>query len=62
MTLFKITSKKLLLHGGKRLDAGIITDESSLVESAMEQFDSVWRGEHCKKCDRKDFCGDPIIK
>ena len=28
----------------------------------MEQFDSVWRGEHCKKCGRRDFCGDPIIK
>ena len=46
----------------RNFEAGIITDETTLVESAMEQFDSVWRGEHCKKCGRRDFCGDPIIK
>ena len=44
----------------RNFEAGIFTDELSLVESAMEQFDSVWRGEHCKKCGRRDFCGDPI--
>ena len=46
----------------RNFEAGIFTDETTLVESAMEQFDSVWRGEHCKKCGRRDFCGDPIIK
>ena len=46
----------------RNFEAGIFTDEPSLIESAMEQFDSVWRGEHCKKCGRRDFCGDPIIK
>ena len=45
----------------RNFEAGILTDEPLLVESAMEQFDSVWRGEHCKKCGRRDFCGDPII-
>ena len=44
----------------RNFEAGIFTDELSLVEAAMEQFDSVWRGEHCKKCGRKDFCSDPI--
>ena len=44
----------------RNFEAGIFTDEPSLVESAMEQFDSVWRGAHCKKCGRKNFCGDPI--
>ena len=44
----------------RNFEAGIFTDESQLIESAMEQFDKVWRGEHCKKCGRKDFCGDPI--
>ncbi|MCH5234103.1 MAG: phospholipase [Muribaculaceae bacterium] len=44
----------------RNFEAGIFTDEPSLVESAMEQFDSVWRGDHCKKCGRRDFCGDPI--
>ena len=46
----------------RNFEAGIFTDEPSLVESAMEQFDSVWRGEHCKQCGRRDYCGDPIIK
>ena len=46
----------------RNFEAGIFTDEPSLVESAMEQFDSVWRGEHCKKCGRRDYCSDPIIK
>lgn len=46
----------------RNFEAGIFTDELYLVESAMEHFDSVWRGDHCKKCGRKDFCSDPIIK
>ena len=45
----------------RNFEAGIFTDDPSLVESAMEHFDSVWRGENCKKCGRKDICGDPII-
>ena len=44
----------------RNFEAGIFTDDSSLIEAAMEQFDSVWRGDHCKKCGRKDFCSDPI--
>ena len=46
----------------RNFEAGIFTDDRNLIEAAMEQFDSVWRGEYCKKCGRKDFCGDPIIK
>ena len=30
-------------------DAGILTDDPALVEAASEQFDSVWRGEHCTR-------------
>lgn len=40
--------------------AGILTDDPQLVESAMEHFDSVWRGEHCKKCGRRQYCTNPI--
>lgn len=46
----------------RNFEAGIFTDDPTLIESAMEHFDSVWRGEYCKKCGRRDFCGDPIIK
>ena len=48
--------------GNKRnFEAGIFTDDPDLIESAMEQFDSVWRGDHCKKCGRRQYCGDPIV-
>ena len=45
----------------RNFEAGILTDEPELVEAAMEEFDKVWRGEMCKKCQRKQYCGDPII-
>ncbi len=48
--------------GTRNFEAGILTDEPALVEAAINQFDSVWRGAKCKSCGRKKFCGDPIIK
>ena len=45
----------------RNFEAGILTDEPELVEAAMEEFDKVWRGELCKKCQRKQYCGDPIV-
>ena len=47
--------------GSRNFEAGILTDEPALVEAAINQFDSVWRGSKCKTCRRKKFCGDPII-
>ena len=44
----------------RNFEAGILTDAPEMVEAAMEEFDKVWRGEMCKKCQRKDFCPDPI--
>ena len=44
----------------RNFEAGILTDDPELVEAAMEEFDKVWRGEMCKKCQRKLYCGDPI--
>ncbi len=48
--------------GTRNFEAGILTDEPALVEAAINQFDSVWRGAKCKSCGRKKFCGDPIVK
>ena len=45
----------------RNFEAGILTDEPSILEACTEQFDSVWRGAHCKKCLRRDVCGSPII-
>ena len=44
----------------RNFESGVLTDDSSLVEAACEQFDSVWRGEHCTLCGRRQYCSDPI--
>ena len=46
--------------GTRNFEAGILTDNPELVEQAINQFDEVWIGKHCKECKRKAFCGDPI--
>jgi phosphatidylserine/phosphatidylglycerophosphate/cardiolipin synthase-like enzyme len=42
----------------RNFENGFLTDEPKLIEQLMEQFDSVWRGDHCKKCGRKVYCQD----
>ena len=44
----------------RNFEAGILTDDPQIVEQAMNQFDEVWIGKHCKTCRRKDICIDPI--
>ena len=44
----------------RNFEAGILTDEAPLIDVACEQFDSVWRGEHCTHCGRHQYCTDPI--
>ncbi len=44
----------------RNFEAGILTNDSTIVEQAIEQFDTLWMGAHCAKCGRKDFCGDRI--
>lgn len=46
----------------RNFEAGILSDEPTLVESAMNQFDSVWAGIQCRNCGRKKYCSDPITK
>jgi phosphatidylserine/phosphatidylglycerophosphate/cardiolipin synthase-like enzyme len=44
----------------RNFEAGILTDDPQLVAAAISQFDDVWIGAHCKSCNRRKFCGDPI--
>lgn len=37
-----------------------ITNDPELVGAAIEQFDNLWMGMHCKNCGRQEFCGDRI--
>jgi phosphatidylserine/phosphatidylglycerophosphate/cardiolipin synthase-like enzyme len=42
----------------RNFESGIVTDDERIVAKVMEQFDSIWRGEHCSQCRRKQFCAD----
>ena len=42
----------------RNFEAGIITDDRKLVAKMMEQFDNIWRGNHCDRCGRKKYCAD----
>lgn len=45
----------------RNFEAGILTNDPNIVEAAINQFDGVWMGSHCKKCGRKEYCGDRIV-
>ena len=45
----------------RNFEAGIMTDDTEIVEKAKNQFDEVWIGKHCKTCKRREYCSDPII-
>ena len=45
----------------RNFEAGILIDDTEIVEQAMNQFDEVWMGKHCKTCKRREFCIDPIV-
>ena len=44
----------------RNFEAGILTDDPVILEKAMNLFDNVWIGKHCKTCQRRDVCPDPI--
>jgi phosphatidylserine/phosphatidylglycerophosphate/cardiolipin synthase-like enzyme len=44
----------------RNFETGFITDEKAILEDLMNQFDTVWMGIHCAKCQRKAFCPEPI--
>lgn len=47
-------------EGTRNFETGILTDDPTIVEQAMNQFDDVWIGRMCKACKRRDFCADPV--
>jgi phosphatidylserine/phosphatidylglycerophosphate/cardiolipin synthase-like enzyme len=42
----------------RNFESGIVTTDPALIEEIMEQFDGIWRGSHCRDCDRKEFCDE----
>lgn len=49
-------------ENNRNFEAGILTDETEIVENTINQFDNVWIGNHCVKCGRKNYCPQPINK
>ena len=42
----------------RNFEAGIITTERKIIARMEEQFDSIWAGERCRSCRRKEYCAD----
>jgi phosphatidylserine/phosphatidylglycerophosphate/cardiolipin synthase-like enzyme len=42
----------------RNFEAGILTTDPAVIGQIMEQFDGIWRGAHCRECDRKEFCDE----
>jgi phosphatidylserine/phosphatidylglycerophosphate/cardiolipin synthase-like enzyme len=40
----------------RNFESGFLTDERDLVNQMADQFDAIWRGDFCKKCQRKVYC------
>ena len=59
-----LTGEGLAMKGENKrnFEAGILTNDPQLSKNAIEHFDSVWRGSHCKSCLRKAYCDNPIAQ
>jgi phosphatidylserine/phosphatidylglycerophosphate/cardiolipin synthase-like enzyme len=44
----------------RNFEAGLVTDEPSLVEPLMEEIDRLWLGHACRLCQRRSLCPDPL--
>ncbi len=42
----------------RNFESGIVTDDQAIIGRIMEQFDAIWRGSHCRECDRKEYCDE----
>lgn len=45
----------------RNFEAGILSNDLAILDAAIEEFDKVWRGSECRKCQRKQYCSDPIV-
>lgn len=45
----------------RNFECGIVTDTAETVAALMEEFDRIFIGEHCLRCDRRQLCPDPIV-
>jgi phosphatidylserine/phosphatidylglycerophosphate/cardiolipin synthase-like enzyme len=44
----------------RNFEAGVLVRDAETIGELMTFFDSLWIGEHCPRCGRRDVCPDPI--
>jgi len=44
----------------RNFEVGIWTHASPLIDSVLQGFNTLWEGQHCEACQRKDFCPVPL--
>ncbi len=44
----------------RNFEAGFLTDEKAHLTPLLEWIDQLYLGDHCHKCQRRDYCPDPI--
>ena len=42
----------------RNFESGFITTDKKFIDAIAAQFDSVWAGVHCRKCQRKQYCSE----
>ncbi len=46
--------------GRRNFEIGLWTHGSSLIDAVLQQFNTLWEGERCRDCQRKDICPVPL--
>ncbi len=46
----------------RNFEAGFMFDEQPDLDQLMEWIDELYLGEHCRTCQRRQYCPDPIIE
>jgi phosphatidylserine/phosphatidylglycerophosphate/cardiolipin synthase-like enzyme len=44
----------------RNFEMGMWTESAGLIDSVMEQFNTLWEGHHCPSCGRRDICPVPL--
>lgn len=45
----------------RNFECGMMVETPETVQGLMDEFDKIFMGDHCIKCDRRDVCPDPIV-
>ena len=46
--------------GRRNFEAGVWTDDVSLIDPVTDMLDGVWNGSRCPDCGRKEHCPEPL--